>query len=374
MDHHKNRPVPDRATEAEIAPPRALTPSLDRRHFLVGAGGILALTALAGCGGGSSSTAAVGTGGDSLIPIGDVVGAVNTSQIGGTGLAARSAFRDTARVDSAGAFTTSVSRQGAQMLIVADSAGAARGLAVSLPGISPHVDAASTALTLLFMTPGILTTTPAEAAAALAALQALTAFAPLSTFLAQKLPANSLPALAKGTQLETFKSACIAEYQAGHSSKQAKVTRAPTRDANSSQIDATFSNTVDKPAEVALSNFAFRYVSLIREELTFTDTEVVPPVPPILTGTNNPSTAANLLNGVSTLSWGNIFSGSVGVKSIGSGTDKPPIDLVKNPDLVNLRYWVCGPGRATSSLRPSSSKTLAMRLLGPRSFSMLSFR
>jgi hypothetical protein len=322
---------------------------IHRRRLLAGAGGALLLSGLPACDGGAQDEAAAATtGGTPLLVTADIGGLVDAKQIGGANLATRSAYRDSAIVDAAGAFTTTVSQEGAQMLVVTDGARQVRGLAVSLPGISPRIDAASTALTLLFMTPGILTTTPAEAVAALDILQGLASFAALSQYLAQNLPKSSLAVLAGGTQLEALKAACIAEYQTVRASKLATTARFRNQaDPSGGQVDAAFTNAVGTAAQVTLSNYAFRYVSVIREELSVLGLPIGLSALPNLTGTTNPTISANVLNGVNTLSWANLYA--VGPGSVGSGLDKPPIDLVAHPDLGSLRYWSCGPGRSTGS-------------------------
>ncbi len=70
-----------------------------------------------------------------------------------------------------------------------------RGLALKLPGQPLLVDAATTALALVFLVPGIATSDAALAEARIRLLQQAPSFAALVQKLAQLLPSNTLTAI-----------------------------------------------------------------------------------------------------------------------------------------------------------------------------------
>ncbi len=172
------------------------------------------LSLLGGCSGGGSG------GGGSSAPAATTAQAnssVNQGVIGGTGLSVLSAQQATSSAVQNGTFTTTVSTQGPQLLFVHDSDGKIRGLTISLPSgqAVPSImaaDATSTALALLFLSPGVTTSNNAQAQQIFAALQQMTSFAPFLTFLQTNLPTRSLDDLVQDATYPPLLTACLTEW------------------------------------------------------------------------------------------------------------------------------------------------------------------
>jgi hypothetical protein len=168
---------------------------------------------VAACGGG-------GGGGGSTAPAATTAqaeGSVNAVEIGGTGLNVLSAQQATTADVKNGAFTTTVSTQGPQLLFLQDSAGKIRGLTLSLPSNSSTAsimaaDAKSTALALLFLSPGITTSNSAQAKQVFTALQQMTSFAQFLAFLQANLPTRALDDLVQNVTYQSLLTACLTEW------------------------------------------------------------------------------------------------------------------------------------------------------------------
>lgn len=132
---------------------------LRRRDFLrTLASGAMLLAGgnmLAGCGGGGGSVGGRTT---------TVTGTVNMSQIGGSGLAIQTAIEANAPVSAQGTFSTQTSASASHLIFVTDGASKVRavGIANPLTAQTMPLDATSTALVLVMITPGILTFDPTQ--------------------------------------------------------------------------------------------------------------------------------------------------------------------------------------------------------------------
>lgn len=314
---------------------------LDRRDFLQLAGGALLLSALPGCGGNSSVNNSTNTAPlTGTVTTQSIAGTISTAQIGGTGLTVGSAYQERATLGVGGAFTTTVSAQGAQLLTLTDAAGQIRALGTSLPGSPLTLDATSTALTLLYMTPGIVSIDLTEAASRLTALQALPSFVALTTFLAKNLPTTSLSALAKGGQLASLKQACITDYLATHRAalRSTHHTRAADDPLGQVTVSAGVKSTDGTPLN--FNNSGWRYVSIYRQFLDANDKDLAPYQEANLQGTLNATVDPGLLSGANAISLGSLFTNQIG--AAGSGQEK--LDLTVPAGLAKVRYWVIGPG------------------------------
>lgn len=173
-----------------------------------------AMMLLTACGGGGSSS------GGSTAPTATTAqakGSVNAGEIGGTGLNVLSAQQAATADVKNGSFTTTVSTQGPQFLFLRDSAGKIRGLTLSLPSNSSTAsimaaDATSTALALLFLSPGVTTSNSVQAKQVFTALQQMTSFAPFLAFLQANLPTRALDELVQDATYQTLLTACLTEW------------------------------------------------------------------------------------------------------------------------------------------------------------------
>ena len=368
---------------------------MQRRDFLRAAsGGALAVTAgglmsnLAGCGGGGGSSIASGFGGASsgtrsLVATQSVAGTVNTGQIGGANLQVVSAHQANSSADAKGAFTTTVSAEGAQLLSVKDGSGRLRALGVSLPNSGAlSLDATSTALALVLLTPGILAVEPAEAARRSAQIKGLTAFGPLLAFLTAQLNSSSFDELKGNATLESLKTAAITEWM-----DKFKPLIVPAalggRNVTPNTIKSHFTASWVDPSgkntapDVNLSNSGSRFV---RVDLIGVDTSgkrvtsQIPAIGPAPLspgkGYTGPSTPLAAMGGVTAPSWGSLFVTS----SQGATTTTNHVTLTTPPGLVALDYYISGIGHQAGSdvppyalpnLREDELKTIIYYLLFP---------
>ncbi len=178
--------------------------SISALAMVSGAG---AISTLGGCGGG-------GTDDTSTPSTREAAGQIQTAEIGGTGHRVISARATSPSGASAsGAFTTTVAAENAQMLTVNDSGGTPRALALTLPGEPLSIGAASTALALAFMTPGIMASDLDLARDAVTRLRAQPGFAPLVAAVAARLPSSGLAGL-KTPQIDALLASVIDGYLA----------------------------------------------------------------------------------------------------------------------------------------------------------------
>lgn len=300
---------------------------------------VLTVMGLEGCGGGG------GGGGQSGPPTQQASGQVKTAEIGGTGLKVVSTYQESAPVDESGSFTTKVSQEGAQLLFLLDSNGALRGLSLSIPQRGRRAlltfDGESTALSLLFLTPGILSVKPEEAQSRIEELKGLTSFSDFINFLKQELPQKGISEIVKEEGYKQLLGRCVEEWLQKHTAKGRGLVLNPT------QVDYFQVSVKDQsnPSKVIfeLKNGAFRFVNVYRRVLDGEGKEIK--VDSIASGLNS-------MGGAKAGSWGSIFSLTF--------TDPTIIGDAVNflqPQIGVSQYWVRGPGWAQGSESLPSSIT-----------------
>ena len=202
---------------------------------------IAVMVAIAGCGGGpapidgnngndgnggnggnnNGGTTATHFAGDANAPeVATVTGYVDRTAIGGEGLTVLSAYQQSAALSATDSFRTQVSDEGPQLLFALDQNSVLRGLTLTVPATAgassraaPQFDADSTAMGLLFLTPGILDTDPEGAAEVIAELKGYGTFSTLSRYLATKLPTQTLADLvANDGHLSDLLSDCYSQW------------------------------------------------------------------------------------------------------------------------------------------------------------------
>lgn len=275
-------------------------------------------------------------------------GTVNTKEIGGSGLAVFSAYANDAPVTSQG-FSTTVASHSPQLLVARDNAGGVRGLAISYQGAPTiQIDAESTAIALVFLSPGILTLDSIEAGIRIDEYRFLASCVNLATFLRTNLPTKNLTALRDGQDLPTHLTACINEWlstqsvqipllaataQATTTPSSVGATVVPTaspKPADAGRVHFIFTNTPGDPTntQVKVQNFGWRYTRLYKVAYDLNNN--------ILQWNRLP--LSDNLKGVAPLSWGAIFTANV---------DNPTeiSDVLHRPtNLSKIQYWVIGPG------------------------------
>ncbi len=350
------------ATYAE-AVARLVRQDVSRREFLRAlSGGALVFAAgglLAGCGGGGGGGNSSGTG--QAVSTRVMSATVNTQEIGGSGLVIQSGLQAASPLSASGAFTTKTSQQGAQLLSVADGAGKIRGLMIAVPAgtansarpkatgsadpratDSTQIDAASTAFALVFLTPGILSTSPGEAATRLAEIGSLSSFVALVTFLQQNLSGTALSDLAQNTILDGLKANCINDWVNSQLHASVISPTKPHTAATQAHFDATYGPGFGSgnTSPVILTNGAWRFVSVVRQEFDPASVLLIPPDTSKATLSHGDST----LGGATALTWGSVFTATAGAP----GKDTGQADL-SNPHVASLKYWAYGPGRQSLS-------------------------
>ncbi len=322
-----------------------------RRTSLLLCTGLLLQPLLQGCGGGGGGggTTNPGTTNPPVIPPpqADQVptrqssGKVARNEIGGQSLKLQSAWQVEAPIGTDGAFRTTVSQAGAQLLFATDAQYQVRGLTISLPAARGRqatplaVDARSTALAYLWLTPGILDTDPETAAERLAAIEALASFAAFRTYLQGALRTQPLSAVRDQAEFKRLAEACLEEWATKHRSRAVD----PDLDAHGLVTGRGADESDKKMVAMKLSNGGFRWVSVQRRGLHANGNlaEVVP---------------LTVVEGASPFSWGALATallrevGVSGVLDAHMGTPSTYIDEVDFERNASCEYWIRGLGQS----------------------------
>jgi hypothetical protein len=314
---------------------------------------------LTGCGGGG------GGAGNTTPPVQThtVNGAITTAEIGGTDLRVVSAWSGESLIDSSGRFDAAVSTGGAQLLMVQDSDGKTRALTISIPGSRSRagadltVDAESTALSMIFITPGILTTEPAAAAERSAQIKSLSGFAGLVDLVRIRLKTVTFDDLLISTAVNDAAEQCVEEWL----NRYAPVAGATSRGIIPGVAQSGFS--VSEPDEfkeanaanpaktrLKLSNAAWRWVSVKRLDLRYGTEKNGTPV----------AVGDGPMNGAVSLSWGSIFTHTNEQPTPG----QDEVDFSPASGATTSEYWVFGPGWKAGPTPPASVDSDAWQAWG----------
>ncbi len=277
---------------------------------------------------------------------------INLGEVGGSGLRLLSSLAEPAVADPTGSFETVVSADAAQMLIVTDSSGRARALATSLPGKAIQVDALSTTLTLVFLVRGILSTDSAEAEARLAQIQSMNSFSALLAFVRRQLPLNSLDVIASDPAYSPLLKAVITQWQS-LTAVNARAIASVEPSLATGNIGLSYANEDPTTSSaLTISNSAWRYVSLVHQDLGENSELLGDPVLPIIQGVANPSSQRNIMPSANGISWGDIFSsiasGQNQVYAPSAGSEQ--LALAGRPEVKRIGYYIYGPGRVGSGI------------------------
>lgn len=290
------------------------------------------LAVIPGCGGCDNHKG--GGGGPQQITTGSVRGAVTVSDVSNLPLQVRSAWLDTAQVQNDGSFVTTVSTEGAQLLLATDTNGNVRALAISVPGAGGappaqlHLDAESTAQAMIFATPGIMASEPEVAAQRLQQIHALSSFAALVDLLRQKLPDDPLLSVAQDEEFVTLSQKCVDEW---FLLTEPVSTRAVIPGPYKGDFFVEVRDEHNLSAvQVQLINHAWRYVNVFRRELDASGNEVR--VVTVADGVNS-------MPGARPASWGSLFTWS-----IGDPTEKSDQFSLAASGAAKVEYWIRGPG------------------------------
>lgn len=268
----------------------------------------------------------------------------------------QSVYQPDTPVNGSGGFSTTVSSQGAHLLAVTDNGGQLRALGLSMPGaagaaalaVPPHLaaranaapmlDATSTAIALIFLTPGIVATAPSAAATRITQIQGLNSFAPLVAYLSSNLASSSLPSLIQAGTLTTLAYPCVQEWQNTYNSTS-QTGQARPHASGGKSFTAAFGAGPANATPVSFSNGEFRYVNVVRRSVNAADADLVSPqqIYTALPGASGPDIASLLTLSIA--------------KPDDDGKDVADLTI---PNLSAVEYWVRGPGVGSTANLPSS--------------------
>lgn len=283
-------------------------------------------------------------GGGGSAPLGGVpaVGRVDLSQVGGTGLNVLSIFQTQAPVEN-GSFSTSVSPEVPQTLLLLDGAGQVRALTLNLPGESPAFDARSSALAAVWIAPGIGASEAETARARIALVTGAASFAPLVEALAARLPGSDLPTALKSSTVRPLLDQVVSQVLAQLPTQPPTVGRVSARTA-AEQVQVTSDGNVvltrqrtaaGEDLQIGIQNEGWRFIKLVREDNFAGGQEVKFPA---LVGGPVPSDAS-IAQGRNSISLGSLFLAVA--TSPGTASDSVPQGSHRSNRLV---YHVQGLG------------------------------
>jgi hypothetical protein len=258
-------------------------------------------------------------------------------------------------VDADGAFSTAVSGKTPQILIVAEGSvrpqgvldlviDKVRAVALHIPGTSDflYIGAEMTAVSVVFLTFGILTLDPVEALARVSRIRSLPSFSAFREYVAAQLPVKTLGELGPDNTFQSLKQGVIDAYFTPEPIKAREFTEEEKEKLRlQGLIWADKGGLVGDGLPILFENYGFRFVSVIRRELGAGDQELFTPVKPNLIGSLQPGDAPrNLLGGHNSLSWGSLFTDI----ATAPGGGKDYLDP-GHSESNTVEYWSYGPGR-----------------------------
>jgi hypothetical protein len=247
---------------------------------------------------------------------------INVSEIGGNGLELISSRDDDSPI-SKNSFNTVVSKQGEQLLAITDENTNLRAFTLSNPSSSTTImpiDASSTAKTLIFISPGISTLDPQEAASTINRISTLTAFSPFLSYLKTNLISHTLNDLVGEVLYDSLLSDCVEEYY-----QKFKVS-IKGEEKGFNETKNMFSMNLNSANNMDLKNYGFRFVNIIQRDINSASGELK---------VNN---VVPSMKGAVPLSWGSLFTLTT--------ADPASVSIEYTPYANSSlsEFWVAGPG------------------------------
>jgi hypothetical protein len=295
--------------------------------------------ALAISAGGFLGSALVGCGGSAALQPYTLNGTVALNEVGGSGLVLRTVF-GTANLGSTGNVSIDTALDAAKMAVVHDTADHARGLGVLKPsgGGSDtfRIDADSTALSFVFLTPGIATSEPAEWQTRAARIRSLASYPALVALLRGQMPAKTLEEILASPEFLTALLNCVTEYADIPSGTRDIVPQPGQAFCEIKVADQSNPHAV----RLQIENSAWRYASVFRREL-------------------DSGGAVLDLHDLGQIAGGKPFSfGSILATSYGTPTVVPDPNLDFG-NYAKCEYWLFGPGMADMATAPRVGSEVA---------------
>lgn len=244
---------------------------------------------------------------------------INTDEIGGTGLILISAQDEKSPLVK-GTFNTVVSKIGEQFLIVKDASDKTRALTLSTPNLNSanvlNISVSTTATTLIFLSPGIITLDADEATIAIKKIQSLNSFSEFELFLKNNLKNRSLDEIVSDGNYDALLSKCLIEYENNLKTKSATPI---------SETKNTFRFTFDGNS-INLQNYGFRFVNIVQRDLDLGNNEL------------NSKSVFTEMHGAVPFSWGSFFT---------STNFDPTIENINFSPIsktATSEFWIIGPG------------------------------
>ncbi len=261
---------------------------------------------------------------------------ISTSEIGGSGLKLVSSRYDDAPLVNE-SFVTAVSKDGEQLLTVFDSDDKLRALTLSTPSASDFevmkIDAQSTALSLVFVSPGILTSDPLEASTTIDNIKSLTSFNPLKKFIKNNLQSKSLNELVETDIYNTMLSDCVEEL---NNYKNKGLGGEFAKGSNDWMNDFSVNHSNGK---IEFKNRGFRFVCVTEIDKTSAHSML------------RTKTVLPEMKGAIPLSWGSILTLSY------LSPTKKSINYTPYASSSYSEFWISGMGKKKSQVVPPSSVT-----------------
>lgn len=248
---------------------------------------------------------------------------INTSEIGGEDLYLISS-RDNDSPLNKDSFYTVTSREGEQLLLVTDNMNELRGLTLSTPSSNGadafEIDAQSTAISLIFISPGISTVDPDEAKTNIANIKILASYNKFATYLKDNLHDKSLNSLVNNEMYDSLLSDCVEEYYQKYTVAKKGLAISKSEYLNEISFDKLSTSLLQ------LKNYGYRFVNVVERDIDANMNEI------------KVTNVVPAMKGAVPLSWGSLFTLSTLDPSVEN------IDYKPSTNSSMSEIWVAGPG------------------------------
>jgi len=268
-----------------------------------------------------------------------VAGAVDTAEIGGDDLKMISSWEDPVTVREDGGFSIDVSGTSSQLVFAVDGDDSLRAMALAVPHLTSAdsagllVDSRSTAMSLVMMTPGILTLESEKAAERIGEIQELAEFDSLASLVSRKCAADCLPAVLRNPAVGDALDRCISSWIDTHEEEgQISIIMNGTESSDCSKFGAWWTDSIPRSqVAVQIANQSWRYITVFRR-LIDEHGDPLSPGPYNYFNTSMP--------GAVPVSWHSIFTGKMADPTYWFDS----VDFTCSSRAADAEYWAVGWG------------------------------